>query len=118
TWTATGSLATAREDHTATLLNKGNVLVAGGYDYPAGSLASAELYTSPDATNTCVPPPAGLVSWWSGDKTADDVQGTNPGVLKNGASYGRGISGPGFSFDGVDDGVRIPNSSSLSQIRI
>ena len=43
TWSATGSLNTARHHHTATLLPNGKVLVAGGYD-SSGALASAELY--------------------------------------------------------------------------
>ena len=46
TWTATGSLATARASHTATLLPNGKVLVAGG-STTAASLASAELYLGP-----------------------------------------------------------------------
>ena len=43
TWTATGSMATGRSDHTATLLPNGRVLVAGGIN-TTGFLASAELY--------------------------------------------------------------------------
>jgi hypothetical protein len=39
----TGSLATARDLHTATLLSDGRVLIAGGYD-GSGPFASAELY--------------------------------------------------------------------------
>jgi N-acetylneuraminic acid mutarotase len=77
-------------------------------------------YTPGDSggSGDCIAPPPGLVSWWSGDKTADDVQGTFPGVLKNGASFTSAEVGPGFLFDGVDDAVLIPNSASLDQTRI
>ena len=44
TWTATGSLVTARDNHTATLLPNGKVLVAGGINGPSLHLSSAELY--------------------------------------------------------------------------
>ena len=43
TWTATGSLNTARDSHTATLLQNGMVLVAGGLDTNNRPLARAEL---------------------------------------------------------------------------
>jgi hypothetical protein len=44
-WTATGSMATARYNHTATLLPSGQMLVAGGISEDGvNSLASAELY--------------------------------------------------------------------------
>jgi N-acetylneuraminic acid mutarotase len=42
-WSATGSLATKRESHTATLLDDGKVLVVGG-NVHLGLLDSAELY--------------------------------------------------------------------------
>ncbi|MGP0063424.1 MAG: Kelch repeat-containing protein, partial [Isosphaeraceae bacterium] len=40
----TGNLAIARQNHTATLLNNGMVLIAGGTNNSASALASAELY--------------------------------------------------------------------------
>ena len=47
----TGSMTSARQEHTATLLNNGNVLVAGGVNL-GGVLASAELYDPATGTFT------------------------------------------------------------------
>ena len=52
TWTSTGSLATERGGHTATLLPNGKVLVAGGYDNTFGPVTSAELYVGPPTPPT------------------------------------------------------------------
>ncbi|HEU0209583.1 MAG TPA: kelch repeat-containing protein, partial [Candidatus Udaeobacter sp.] len=54
TWSSTGTLGTAREKHTATLLPDGKVLVAGGLGI-SGPLASAELY---DVSPTPSPTPS------------------------------------------------------------
>ena len=43
-WVTTGSMGTARRIHTATLLQSGKVLVAGGFGSNLVSLSSAELY--------------------------------------------------------------------------
>jgi len=62
----------------------------------------------------CVPPPPGLISWWPGEGDARDVAGTNHGTLINGASTtAMGVVGQAFSFDGVDDAVRVPDAPNL-----
>ncbi len=89
-----------------------------GIDYPTHFNDFWEYTPEEDNSGGCIAPPAGLVSWWSGDKTAGDVQGANPGRLVGGASFKKGVVGPGFLLDGINDGVRIPNSPSLSQSRL
>jgi hypothetical protein len=44
TFSTTGSLNTGRYGHSATLLNNGKVLIAGGTNSTGGALSSAELY--------------------------------------------------------------------------
>ena len=44
TWSATGSLITARVSQTATLLQNGVVLVTGGQGNGSGYLSSSELF--------------------------------------------------------------------------
>jgi hypothetical protein len=51
-WTLTGSLNTERQDHTATLLPNGMVLVAGGFELGAVVSVTAELYYPPFGTWT------------------------------------------------------------------
>ncbi|ATB42289.1 hypothetical protein CYFUS_007767 [Cystobacter fuscus] len=53
-WTLTGSLLTARRNHTMTVLSDGRVLVAGGTGAEGQSLASAELYDPSTGTWTSV----------------------------------------------------------------
>jgi hypothetical protein len=56
-WSTTGSLATARTSHTATLLGDGRVLAAGGYSMPgAGELGSVEIYDPALGTWQSAPP--------------------------------------------------------------
>jgi hypothetical protein len=59
------------------------------------------------------PPSSGLVSWWRGNGTATDSADGNNGMALNGATYGSGISGAAFSFDGIDDHVRVTDSINL-----
>ncbi len=68
TWTANGNTAVGRQNHTATPLNDGTVLVAGGYNSTDGFLATAEVF-SPGwdgmyADGTYPPDPHGAAGYY------------------------------------------------------
>jgi hypothetical protein len=67
-----------------------------------------------DAAAECTPPPAGMVSWWTGDNNVLDIRGGNNGSLQNGATFAPGKVAQAFSFDGVDDYVQVADSPAIS----
>ncbi len=86
TFAPTGSLHTARYFHTATLLNNGMVLIAGGYNTSSGYLASAELYNPATGTFSL----AGSLNTARGQHTATLL---NNGAVLIAGGYGDGSSG-------------------------
>ncbi len=83
TWSATGSLATARSGHTATLLSNGRILVTGGTDAAGQPLASAEVYN----------PAAG--TWSATGSLATARSGHTATILSDGRVLVAGGTGPG-----------------------
>jgi hypothetical protein len=108
-WALALGAATAYAAFTATTSNSGN------------SFAAASSFTSCDYPST-VQGTSGLVSYWrlgeTSGTTAADSQGSNTGTYTNGVTLGAtgaiaGDSNKGASFDGVNDYVNVPDSSSL-----
>ena len=77
-------------------------------------LSSNALLTVSPAPSNCVPVPAGLLSWWSGNGSAADSVGTNNGIVMSGAAFAPGEVEEAFSFDGVSGWVDIPNPALLN----
>ena len=69
-------------------------------------------------SQSCIPAPSGLVSWWPGDGNANDIFDGNSGTLLNGANFASGKVGQAFSFDGVDDQVVIADAVALNPTQI
>jgi len=53
----------------------------------------------------------GLQAYYTADNTPNDALGTYNGTLVNGATYGTGIINQGFSLDGANDYVDLPNGT-------
>jgi hypothetical protein len=66
----------------------------------------------------CIQPPSGMIGWWPGDGNANDIVGGHNGTVMNGATFAPGMVSQGFSHDGADDYVNIPDNSSLNPTAI
>jgi autotransporter-associated beta strand protein len=60
------------------------------------------------------PMPPGLIAWWPGEGNANDLAGTNNGVLRGGTTATiPGKVGQAFGFDGTNGFIEIPDSPQL-----
>ncbi len=88
-----------------------DLVVSNAFGSITSLLASLTITGSPPP-NCAVSAPSSLISWWTGDGTANDRVGTNNGTLQNGVSYVPGEVGQAFAFDGVDGYVSVPDNSA------
>jgi len=81
--------------------------------FMANSAGKCQTTNNPPSSN-CVTVPEGVVSWWRAENNALDEIHTNTGTLVGGMGYTAGRVGQAFAFDGVDDGVVIPDAELLN----
>jgi probable HAF family extracellular repeat protein len=75
----------------------------------------AVLLTPMVCGTRCAAAPSNMIAWWPGDGNAKDIVSGVNGVTM-GAGYAVGAVNKGFTFDGVDDYVDVPNPQSLPEI--
>jgi hypothetical protein len=106
---------------TATLFVS-NAVVADGGNYTVVVSSGSQSVTSLVATltvtgispNCAVSAPKGLISWWTGNYTANDLVGSNNGILENGVTYAPGEVGYAFSFNGISGWIDVTNEAPLN----
>ncbi len=86
---------------------------------PHGDAAASDAEASDAEAGpiTCLPSPAGLVSWWTGDGVLTDHVGANDGISGSQKSatpvtFDAGYVGQAFALDGGSY-VQVPNAPSL-----
>jgi hypothetical protein len=68
----------------------------------------------PIAAPTCVSEPSGLIGWWPAEGNGNDSAGTNNATVPDGVTYAPAEVGPGFSLDGQDHRIIVPDAPELN----
>ncbi len=87
-----------------------SVLVTNIYGITNSAVAVVTVLAAPP----CDPAPSGLVSWWPGEGNANDIAGTNNGVLQGNVSFAPGEVWQAFSFTTTNDAIWIPGNANIN----
>ena len=79
-----------------------NIPAGVAIDAAANANLAATFTDNTVTVVTCVPPPANMVAWYSGDNTPRDIAGGNDGTLTGGVTYAAGKVGQAFDFNGAN----------------
>ncbi len=82
----------------------------------ASRAAMARTQTLAPMDQSCVQPPAGLVNWWPGDGTPDDIVSGNNLTLSGGVYYTAGEVGQAFLFDGSSGSGQSGTTNVLTKL--
>jgi len=77
--------------------------------YNAGSAGKC-----PVVAPTCASAPSGLVGWWPAEGNGNDSAGTNNATVPDGVTYAPAEVGQGFSLDGQDHRIVVPDAPQLN----
>lgn len=80
----------------------------------AGVINPNNFPVTADTHITCVTPPAGMVAWWPGDNTPDDIVSANNGIWQGTEAYTAGTVGRAFSFATELDFVKVSDPANGS----
>src|SRR5205807_6723543 len=94
-----------------------NQRVPASWKTPEKILALPELNFFDGQVSTpsagCVLPPANMISWWSGDGNANDIQGGNHGAQSGGVGFAAGKVGQAFDLNGSNGIISFGNPANL-----
>jgi len=63
---------------------------------------------------TCTTPPVSPTGWWQGNGSGLDIANGRNATLNNGATFGAGLVGQAFLFDGTNDDATVANDAALN----
>ncbi|HWD91052.1 MAG TPA: LamG-like jellyroll fold domain-containing protein [Verrucomicrobiae bacterium] len=76
--------------------------------------SNALLTVTGGTTNSCTPPPSGIVGWWPGEGNGEDIINSNNAILEAGVTFAPGEVGKAFQLLNYTNGyAHVPASPSL-----